>query len=313
MYTDELYKLYSSTDPLNIKVAAALAKSQKLKTSDFLPPILLKLVAERPIPDADERFYEIARQHRFSTSKFFENFGFAGFGYKDLSELFQTSKFRIQLAKSQLNHPAHFDTFLALRPRLTWLNANQSGFTQTGLLSDCPMLEELHLEANNLTNAQLPAIAAIKSLRVLYLSNNPITSLAALSGMHNLRELRFNLYSALSKPNQSAAAILDGLSGLRGLKSLSLRGQPLSELLPLLRFSTLEYLDISDTSISDLSLISGLPNLKTLYCSNIPARDLSPLAQHPRLQQLQIHLVGLSDQLRSLRAQRPELVISLQG
>ncbi len=80
-----------------------------------------------------------------------------------------------------------------------------------------------------------------------------------------------------------------------GKRSLILNGCQVSDLSPLAKLSTLEFLSLSNTQVSDLSPLAKLSTLKSLDLLNTQVSDLSPLAKLPTLKFLDLNYTQVSD------------------
>ena len=93
-----------------------------------------------------------------------------------------------------------------------------------------------------------------------------------------------NLYRLGANDNQITN--LTPLSGLEGLKHLSLWGNPISDLSPLASLTQLRYLHLGLCEISNLSPLTGLTGLTNLYLHGNQISDIKPLAELTQLTHL---------------------------
>ncbi len=83
---------------------------------------------------------------------------------------------------------------------------------------------------------------------------------------------------------------------IRDRSDLDFSGQTeFSDLSPLVGFTRLENLDLSETSVTDLSPLSSCSNLKVLRLNGCQVVDLTPLAGLTQLEELQICQTDVSD------------------
>ena len=86
------------------------------------------------------------------------------------------------------------------------------------------------------------------------------------------------------------------LKKLKGLQSLSLHHNQVSDLSPLAGMSELTMLDLYDIPVSDLTPLAGLTGLTWLDLGGTQVSDLSPLATLANLQQLYLTNTPASDE-----------------
>ena len=133
------------------------------------------------------------------------------------------------------------------------------------LIDKLPRLQELRLEWEDASDADLSHVKSLKDLRVLQISSDNLTD--------------------------------DGLAsiaGLRGLEMLFLRGEKITaaglkniEDLTQLRELNLQDLPITDAGLAHLAGLKQLRKL-TLRCTNIDGKGLTHLKQLPELQELEL-------------------------
>ena len=95
--------------------------------------------------------------------------------------------------------------------------------------------------------------------------------------------------------SNSLRALPSALDTLPSLLTLSLVGNPISDLSPLQACTALQQLDCSRTQVSDLSPLQACTALQQLDCSRTQVSDLSPLQTCTALQQLVCSRTQVSD------------------
>ena len=98
---------------------------------------------------------------------------------------------------------------------------------------------------------------------------------------------------------------------LYSLNNLSLAGNNITDISPLVTLGGLSTLNLSNNSISDISVLSKLNSLRTLYLDNNPIENVEPLKSIPSLRSLSLKGINLSsDQLKELSAALPNCAIN---
>ena len=163
-------------------------------------------------------------------------------------------------------------------------------------LKQLPEIKEIYFTDPYL-QVDLQQIVGIKTLEKLAINNPGYNVPQGLEALLNLKELyllRVNLSdcSPLSKLRNlqklyvvnSGLTSLDCLAPLINLQSLSLEENPgLASIDPLESLTSLEYLDISLTKVSDLQVLRKLPMLASLYMEGSMATNLDPVKSLKRL------------------------------
>lgn len=206
--------------------------------------------------------------------------------------------------------------------RLQSLNIADSGVTD---LSPLEGLEDLEIFlAFNTQVTDLSPLAAA-NLRVAWISNCPVESVAALAASDRLEMLRAdgtrlqNLHGLQNKPALQTLILsdtqvaelapiadaanlnelaLDGtqvsdlspLAGLNALRKLTLKGTAITSLAPLAG-KNLRELSVTDTAVAELDGIEGMDELWELSLSGTGIRDLTPLTGLKKLAILRV--IGL--------------------
>ena len=167
--------------------------------------------------------------------------------------------------------------------RILYLQENK--ITNVGtLLSNLTNLEYVQLSRNQITSVSGTAVES--ALEYLNLEINGLSSLD-LKGFPNLSRLRLGI-------NELSTINLDGLSSLvvisaENNKLDSTAGLRLSQK------TALEYLDLVDNEISDISGLQNMPNLKRLLLIDNQLSDISELKDMPNLEDLRLSENQLSD------------------
>lgn len=142
-------------------------------------------------------------------------------------------------------------------------------------------------------------------LLVIGLSCNPL-SFASAAPTDSQRFADWCNNSAQLKPSQgeTIAALLKQLGTtdcqqaeqlLKANAGLSLQGQAISDLSPLVTLPHLTNLNLTDNQIKDLSPLSHLPNLSFLLAGRNQIKDVSPLAKLPNLSYVVLDLNQIED------------------
>lgn len=178
-------------------------------------------------------------------------------------------------------------------------NKNLTEFVSPNRLSDsavialllkCPQLQKLHLDATNLTEGVLSCIQQCKFLSDLSLDNFQSTG-QGLGGI-GLRGLDFNKFSLLHARvrDMELQLLMDGNRQLGHLVLRGCTGPTAIGYSSIALCSNLQFLDLSYTTVDDLSLISiasGAKNLKQLIivkCDSIT--NMSAVARFTSLESL---------------------------
>lgn len=168
-------------------------------------------------------------------------------------------------------------------------------------LTDCGFLHSLTTGANDMTD--LKDIAAIKSLRHLYIHNCPrLTDYSALNEMNKLytlsiRPVDSTAYDAVSKMteltwlgmwNMEEEADLKKLSGLKKLESIHMDGIKVRSLEGMENFTELSQLALYNIEAESLDPLTKLENLRTLDLYGGRYGDYSAVKDIPALRELNV-------------------------
>ena len=143
--------------------------------------------------------------------------------------------------------------------------------------SDLWSISEYEVPAEAVSVEDLQYMTQLKKLTI---SEKEIGSLAFLSGMTQLEELRLI--------NCSLPDEIDTIAALPALKSLTLSGCNLSTISRLTNAVGLTYLDVSSNAIGDISILSAMPQLSVLNLSHNAVTDLTPLSSLTQLTELDV-------------------------
>lgn len=145
------------------------------------------------------------------------------------------------------------------------------------------------------------------NLETLDLYDNPFTDLAPLSGLANLRSLKFSDLPQL-------AYDLTALSELTNLHTLEINyGGLINDLSPISTLTNLRHLDIGNArSIADLTPLSEMTDLEFLSINYGDIADLSVLSKMEQLRRLSLENSRISD-LRPLSALSELYWLALSG
>lgn len=151
-------------------------------------------------------------------------------------------------------------------PGLQQLSLHQcKGLTDLAPITGLATLIDLNVYGCQLNEESLKPVGTLANLRKLHVGNNPINSLAPISGCVRLEEL-----------DCTAARTLSDISVLT-------------------HFATLTYLDLSATPISDISVLKSCPLLQTLKLDGSKVANLSVLKSLSRLTYVRIPRTPVTD------------------
>ena len=233
---------------------------------------------------------------------------------------------------------------------LRYINAEGNGVTGTAALAQLSNLSELYLAFNQL--GDLSGLPALANLRILGLENTGLTDddLPVFSSMNNLDVLRIydnpeltgNAVDALQAQLRGCKIQhsdllyyydFGGLSFREDCTEISLFGQGISDISPIIKFKYVESLDLGannieniyifqyfhaplrelrlgNNNISDGTPLMYLRSLEVLDLSGNNLSSVSPIKQIPTLKWLKLSGNPLSEeQIEELRAALPECEI----
>ena len=107
--------------------------------------------------------------------------------------------------------------------------------------------------------------------------NNPFLKLT------NLKKLWFNCFDGQTSYSPES---LSSLMNLKNLEWLDLSNTKLSNISPISNLVNLQVLDMSGTKVTDLTPLKDLKNIRSLFITRTKVQDLSPIAGMNNIQRL---------------------------
>ena len=187
----------------------------------------------------------------------------------------------LELNLTELKYDAVSDPTGETQPSEAWMPDPalcSSVRGELGLLPDIPLTKENmlrlgHLDVHDRGILDITGLEFATNLKVLHLSQNPITDLRPLSNLTQLVGLHF-----WHVPVRPTNLDLRPLANLINLEMLSLEGNWISDIRPLMGLKKLRRLHLSNNQIEDVSPLAGLTELWQLFLERNPIRDLTPLS-----------------------------------
>ncbi|MDA1049634.1 MAG: leucine-rich repeat domain-containing protein [Planctomycetota bacterium] len=71
---------------------------------------------------------------------------------------------------------------------------------------------------------------------------------------------------------------IDAIAGLKNIQSLDLSKNKITDIKPIEGLTKLQHLELSDNQVSDLAAVAKLDNMRSFYISNNKVQDLAPVA-----------------------------------
>ncbi|GEM_PF-2859957 len=182
----------------------------------------------------------------------------------------------------------------------TDLPGNGNGEGEIVVIED-DMLRQIILETLNLTSADQITTQSMENLIEINLVNSTVESLNGLENAINLERFlaaSANLiedYSPLSELLSITHVDLDR-AGIEGNETVEFLGN----------LNNLEFLDLREAAITDISFLSGKNNLKHLNLRQTSVTDISPIEGLNELQYLNLNRAGNGDGIDN-----PEVTISM--
>jgi tetratricopeptide (TPR) repeat protein len=177
----------------------------------------------------------------------------------------------------------------------------------TGMENVPPLefLEELSLDSMGIDSGSLEWVASCANLQRLYLPNNGIGPLSALSALSGLTVLDLRSNSVLD---------LSPLRGMTGLQYLGLSQNTISDLSPLSALTSLHTLHLDRNRVLSLQGLEGMLRLETLTISYNPVTSLEQVTGLTALAELHASncQIGALPNLTRLTALR-ELSVASNG
>ena len=175
-------------------------------------------------------------------------------------------------------------------PKLKKLDVSRCDLEDTSYLGDLIQLEYLNIGSSNslyeikglerlnklqLLDVERSSIESIRNihvnenLRSLNLSDTGVTKISDLDRFPNLEELKIRANYRMEK--------MEGLSVLRNLKQLLIRGTSIKQIEGLEQLTNLEVLDLSDNEILEINGLSQLTKLRKLNLNENDIRKVENL------------------------------------
>ena len=145
-------------------------------------------------------------------------------------------------------------------------------------------LEELTLPEGVQDISDLTRFAGLKTLTIQNATGLDLSVLPQLTTLQTLD------LAGTTLPTST----LDAIGTLPELKKHVLQGCAVTAINPLVGLSNLEYLDLTNNSVSDLTAITALEHLKDLYLTNNPVKSITYLNSCLELERLHIENCGVS-------------------
>ncbi len=137
---------------------------------------------------------------------------------------------------------------------------------QTGDFNGLTGMGSLYLAENSISD--ISALSGLTQLTHLYLAGNSISDISALSGLTSMVNLDLN--------NNSISNI-SALSGMTSMLSLALNNNSISDISALSGMTLMASLALNNNSISDISALSGMTSLLAVGVAGNPISDYAPL------------------------------------
>ena len=178
-------------------------------------------------------------------------------------------------------------TVLSDMTALKTLNISNNLISDISPLSYLTMLTELDISTNSIK--QLNAISRLPNIEILTISNNPIQYLSPLEEYSSLKTLKIDGTSVTTLGALSDLGNIETLDCSRtsisdysslakmNVKTLILSQSNLSDVSVIATANSVKMLDVSLNSISDISPIVNMTNLNILNVSNNPILNISVL------------------------------------
>ena len=148
-------------------------------------------------------------------------------------------------------------------------------------------LHAVDLAGNAITN--LDPLADHSELISLYVKNNPLIDVSALSTMKNL------IILSLGTTQLDSSLDVSAIGGLTKLTSLGLYGRAITDIAVMSNLTNLDHIELGETSLSDLTALSSLSEVTSLAVYDSYVTDVSPLASLHNLTQLNLENNQITD------------------
>lgn len=169
---------------------------------------------------------------------------------------------------------------------LKYLEARNNRIEDIGGLKNTTQLETIALSGNQVEDIA-PLSKNAEKVKTLFLQDNRISDLSAISGASNLH--------MLSIENNEVKS-LEPLSGLTGLNYLSAGNNHIQSIEPLGNHNALSYLDLGNNEIADISpLVNHTVSRQCLLLQNNRISDISMLPSAPEYRCLSLYGNPITD------------------
>lgn len=172
---------------------------------------------------------------------------------------------------------------LSMLTGLTELKLDNNPLSSVSALSGLRALEALSLDSVGLTDAELPSLYALGSMRSLSIRGN-----AAISG-EGLRELKAQLpYCAVTHDALSLSVTVGGEEFPTDCEYVDITGKGVTAIDDISRLTMLNTAYLGSNYISDVSPLQNLISLRSIDLSNNMLYDISPLWNLTKLEYLNL-------------------------
>ena len=182
-----------------------------------------------------------------------------------------------------------------------WLIIDCSCFGDLTVLKEMPNLKRLEL--SSLKAEQFEALRGTNQLEFLCISGGLPPEAFKNVILPNLEELNLsdchipdlggaNTFSKLKDLELENSVfhdeVLEGISGIRSLRSVSLYDCRITSIEPFQECEELRRFDLSWTQVSDLSSLRNHPHIERLFLNGCPVTDIGPIADLVELKELEL-------------------------
>ncbi len=210
--------------------------------------------------------------------------------------------------------------------KLRILHANSTLITDLNALQELPHIERIYCDQTKINRAMADAfMASRKGVLVIYDSKDLKGWWSSLSVAWQ-KVLRDAAGTGSSPTNEELAKItnldsinvsdnglindIDALDRLQKLQSIIVRGTPIKSLLPLQEHKLIRTLDISNTSVTDISMVKRFSNLTILKADNSQIENLEALTGLRSLKLIYADRTAVNDgQVREFLSRNPECLV----
>lgn len=284
------------TDISNLKYANTIQdfKADNVRIKDISAVAFFKDIKNLSLSNTDVAdISALSRCHELSTLKMSKT------PLKDISVLKDMLKlYDLDISYTFVDDLSVLQTLVNLR----FLNIENIAVTSLSSLSNLDNLNEINFSNTKIDNISplddMPELSKVycdntlvpNSMVEAFVNANP--NVLVINETEALKEWWDNIPSfwkslLMTQTNTGINPSKEELHSIINIKRLKVN-HLMQDAGPVSRLTNLEYLDLSDSKIDNLSPLSGLHNLKTLNISNTTVSDLSPLANNKNLKELNI-------------------------